>query len=63
MNADQKENIDLVWEATEIAKVIGRSQRQTVHLLQSGQLPARKVGNRWVAERGQLIRFFMGQAA
>lgn len=57
------EKLDLVWEVTEIAKLIGRTERQTFHLLSTGQLPAKKVGNRWVAERGQLIRFFMETAA
>lgn len=56
-------NLDLIWEVAEIARLIGRTERQTFHLLQSGQLPAKKVGGRWVAERGQLIRFFMGTAA
>ncbi|MGO6814918.1 DNA-binding protein [Rhizobium brockwellii] len=55
--------MDLIWEVAEIAKLIGRTQRQTFHLLSSGQLPAKKVGNRWVAERGALIRFFNGEAA
>lgn len=58
----ESENMDLIWEVSEIAKVIGRTERQTFHMLQSGQLPAKKVGGRWVAERGQLIRFFMEAA-
>lgn len=55
--------LDLIWEVEEIAKIIGRTKRQTFHLLSSGQLPARKVGGRWVAERGKLIAFFMETAA
>lgn len=55
--------LDLIWEVAEIAKLIGRTERQTFHLLQSGQLPAKKVGGRWVAERGQLIKFFLETAA
>jgi hypothetical protein len=56
--------MDLIWGASEIAKAIGRSQRATFHMLDNGELPAKKVGGRWVAERGQLIRFFMeGTAA
>ena len=51
--------IDLVWGAEEIAKVIGRTSRQTFHMLTSGQLPAKKVGDRWVADRNQLARFFL----
>jgi hypothetical protein len=57
------ENLDLLWEVEEIAKVIGRTRRQTFHMLKTAQLPAKKVGGRWVAERGQLLRFFMETAA
>ncbi|MEW9614278.1 DNA-binding protein [Shinella sp. S4-D37] len=58
-------SLDLIWEVSEIAKLIGRTERQTFHLLNAGQIPpARKVGGRWVVERGRLIRFFMeGDAA
>ncbi|WP_085034094.1 hypothetical protein [Ensifer aridi] len=56
-------SIDLIWGAAEIAKLIGRSPRATFHMLDSGELPAKKVGGRWVAERGKLIRFFMETAA
>ena len=56
-------SINLVWGAAEIAKLIGRSQRATFHMLDSGELPAKKVGGRWVAERGKLIAFFMETAA
>jgi hypothetical protein len=55
--------IDLVWGGEEIAKVIGRTPRITFHLLEKGAIPAKKVGGRWVAERGQLLRFFLEQAA
>lgn len=55
--------LELVWEVEEIAKLIGRTPRQTFHILQSGQLPAKKVGGRWVAERSRLIAFFMEDAA
>lgn len=61
---DQKGNaIDLVWGATEIAKLIGRSPRATFHMLDEGELPAKKVGGRWVAERGKLLSFFLETAA
>lgn len=49
---------DLIWGASSIARAIGRTDRQTFHLLDQGILPAKKVGNRWVAERGALMRFF-----
>ncbi len=50
--------LDLIWGADKIAVVIGRTKRQTFHLLESGELPAKKIGGRWVIERGKLIAFF-----
>lgn len=50
--------LDLIWGAEEIGKLIGRSPRVTFHLLASGALPAKKVGNRWVAERSKIFAFF-----
>lgn len=55
--------LDLVWEVAAISKLIGRNERQTFHLLNTGALPAKKVGGRWVAERSRLINFFLGTAA
>ncbi|MBD8555527.1 DNA-binding protein [Rhizobium sp. CFBP 8762] len=54
---------ELIWGGAEIAKIIGRTQRVTFSLLEKGELPAKKVGGRWVAERGKLIAFFMEPAA
>lgn len=62
MNATET-RLDLVWEVGEIAKLIGRTPRQTNHMLAKGELPAKKVGGRWVAERSKLLRFFMEPAA
>ncbi|RWX74452.1 DNA-binding protein [Neorhizobium lilium] len=56
--AEAENKMDLIWGGEEIAKVIGRSPRITFHLLEKGELPAKKVGGRWVAERGQLVAFF-----
>ena len=58
-----KSETDLIWGASAIAKAIGRTDRQTFHMLEKGILPAKKVGGRWVAERGQLLRFFLETAA
>jgi len=55
--------LDLVWEVAEIARLIGRNERQTFHLLASGKLPAKKVGGRWVASREKLLAFFVEEAA
>lgn len=57
------EPIDLIWGVSAIARVIGRTDRQTFHMCQSGELPARKVQNRWVIERSILLAFFKGEAA
>ena len=58
---DQK--LDLVWGGEAIAEVIGRTPRITFNLLEKRQLPAKKVGGRWVAERSKLIAFFTEDAA
>lgn len=60
---ETSEQILLVWEVSEIARIIGRTPRQTFHMLKNGELPAKKVGGRWVAERGKLLSFFMEPAA
>ncbi|WLS07183.1 DNA-binding protein [Shinella sumterensis] len=57
------DSLDLVWGGEEIAKVIRRTPRITFTLLEKGELPAKKVGGRWVAERSKLIAFFTGEAA
>lgn len=62
-NKETNAPLDLVWEVEAISKLIGRTERQTFHMLATGQLPAKKVGGRWVAERGKLIAFFIGDAA
>ncbi|EJZ22432.1 DNA-binding protein [Rhizobium sp. Pop5] len=58
MEEKSEKKLDLVWGGAEIAQIIGRSRRQTFHMLETGQLPAKKVGDRWVADRSKLIAFF-----
>ncbi|MAA98684.1 MAG: hypothetical protein CMN87_10785 [Stappia sp.] len=60
---DSGREFNIVWGAEEIARVIGRTPRQTFHLMASGQIPAKKVGGRWCAERGKLIEFFTKEDA
>ena len=58
------EPVDLIWGVGPIGKVIGRSYRQTYHMIQCGHLPmVKQVGERYVASRQKLIDFFMEQAA
>jgi hypothetical protein len=49
---------DLIWGVKPISTVIGRTERQTYHLLVTGQLPAQLVGGRWVASRSGLRQRF-----
>jgi len=62
-NSEEVEPLDLVWEVAAISRLIGRSERQTFYLLNSGALPAKKVGGRWVADRKRLLSFFLEDAA
>jgi hypothetical protein len=57
------ECLDLIWGATAIAAALNRTRRQTFHMLEAGGLPARKVGNRWVASRKALVQHFEGERA
>jgi hypothetical protein len=47
----------MIWGAEAIAAFIGLDKPQTYYLLQRGKLPARKVGDKWVAEEGKLLAF------
>lgn len=63
VHTEMHSSMDPIWKIKEIAKAIGRSERQTFHLLASGQLPAKKVGGRWVASRQKLAEFFASKEA
>jgi hypothetical protein len=54
---------DLLLGAQAIADELGISIRKTFHLLESGQLPARKTGRLWTSTRSRLRKFFDGEAA
>jgi hypothetical protein len=52
-----------IWGAKDIAREIGRTERQAFHLLESGQLlGARKIGGKWVITRAMLRLIFEGAA-
>jgi hypothetical protein len=48
----------IVWGADGIGRVIGRSARQTHHLLAIGAIPAKKIGGRWAADAEVLRNLF-----
>ena len=60
MNDSEIESPDIVWGAAAIATVIRRSRRQAFYLLESGALPGRKLGGRWVASRQKLLDALIG---
>lgn len=49
---------DLIWGIKGIAEEIGKSERQAFHLVDTGQIPAAKVGGRIVASRSRLRQHF-----
>src|SRR5215831_17306938 len=51
---------DLVWGCVAIAKVIGRSERSTFHMLERRLLPAKRIGRRWCASRRRLLAALTG---
>ena len=55
----KQEHLDLLWGAEAIAKHLNlKNRRQAFHMLENGQIPARKVGSQWVASRDKLKRHF-----
>jgi hypothetical protein len=56
MQSHSSEGLDTpVWGAAAIGRVIGRSERQTFHLLERGHLDASKVGGLWVSTPRRLL--------
>lgn len=61
--ATNHQPLDLIWGISAIARVIGRTERQTIYMCQTGELPVKKVGSRYVVERSKLVEKFVGDAA
>ena len=49
---------DLIWGAEAIGAELGIGPRRAFHILQSGSVPAKKVGALWVASRSRLRAHF-----
>jgi hypothetical protein len=47
-----------IWGAKKIAEAIDRPVRATFNLLESKQIPAKKIGGRWCATPEGLDQFF-----
>ena len=53
--------LELIWGAANIGRELNLDTRQAFYALERGSIPAKKVGGKWVAERGKLRDFFTGQ--
>jgi hypothetical protein len=51
---------DLVPGVKRIAAYIGKTERQTYHLLETGQLPGFKLGNMWHIRKSTTLAHFEG---
>ena len=54
------ESLELIWGAAAIGREINASRRRAFYLLQNGLIPAKKVGESWVASRKSLRGYFLG---
>jgi hypothetical protein len=59
VNESKTSESPVCWGAEAIGKAIGRSTRQTNHLLATGQIQsAKKIGGKWIAGRAALLSEF-----
>lgn len=61
-NTETENKLELIWGAANIGKVCNLSERQAFHALETGAIPGRKSGGKWVAEHGKLRDFFLESA-
>ena len=47
---------EILWGAAEIARVVDQPVRKVFYMLESGLLPAKKVGKRWQSTRSALLK-------
>lgn len=52
------QKLDLIWGADAIAAELGCNRRRAYHLLENGEIPAKRVGGKWVVRRDELHAFF-----
>lgn len=53
------QKLQLIWGARSIAQELGVPLRRAWTLLQTGKLPARKIGKLWCVDRRVLAKFFL----
>jgi hypothetical protein len=54
---------DLLWGSQAIADELGLTRRKVFYYLETGTIPARKLGQLWVGSRRQLRVHLLGEAA
>lgn len=55
----EDQGLGLVWGAAAIARELNlKNERQAFYILESGLLPAKKVGRQWVTSRDTLRAYF-----
>lgn len=55
-------DLQLLWGAGAIATELGCDRRRAFYLLEKGEIPAKKVGGKWVVRRDELHAFFANAA-
>jgi hypothetical protein len=48
---------DVIFGTVKIGKVLGLTQHQVRYQIDQGRLPVRRIGGRWAASRGALLKF------
>ena len=61
MDEDKDQMPGVLWGAKAIAAYIKQTPRQTYYLLESGQLPAQRLGQRWVTTKARIRAHLNGQ--
>jgi hypothetical protein len=62
-SVDESDLDRLLWGAKAIGEEINRKERQAFHLLETGAIPAKKVGKTWVSTPRQLRGHILGEQA
>lgn len=52
---------DVIWGAADIGREINAAPRKVYWLLESGLLPARKLGRQWVSTKSELRAWVRGR--
>lgn len=59
--AKHEPTMDLVWGAKAIGAEMNVPPRKAFHLLQSGEIPGKKIGGTWASDRNRLRKRCVGE--